>query len=112
MLEENKTVNRDKGSSQLSDTFIRACNRLFADTLAATGTEQYHFFIHIQEPTGDSVPVHPKLLYTIIFEYCVLYGALVVTLWTCYGALQIVVLFFNPQYSVPEGGKKIEKVLN
>jgi len=26
------------------------------------------------------------------FEYRMLYGALVVTLWTCYGALQIVIL--------------------
>jgi len=45
------------------------------------------------------------LLYNVIFEYCMQYGALVVTLWTCYGALQIVVLLlllllllFNPRY--------------
>jgi len=48
-------------------------------------------FNHIQEPTQDSL-IHPVLLYNVIFEYCMLYGALVVTLWTCYGALQIVVL--------------------
>jgi len=47
--------------------------------------------VHMQEPTQDSL-IHSILLYNVIFEYCMLYGALVVTLWTCYGALQIVVL--------------------
>jgi len=46
---------------------------------------------HIQEPTQDSL-IHPVLLYNVIFEYCMLYGALVVTLWTCYAALKIFVL--------------------
>jgi len=48
-------------------------------------------FNHIQEPTQDSL-ILSVLLYNVIFEYCTLYGALVVTSWTCYGALQIVVL--------------------
>jgi len=45
---------------------------------------------HIQEPIQDSL-IHSILLYNVIFEYCML----VVTSWTCYGALQIVVLLLS-----------------
>ena len=55
------------------------------------GTACSFVFNHFQEPTQDSL-IHSILLYNVIFEYCMLYGPLVVTLWTCYNALQIVVL--------------------
>jgi len=35
-----------------------------------------------------------NMMVELNFEYRILYGAVVVTLWTCYGALQIVVLLF------------------
>jgi len=60
------------------------------EELAARHSNRF-VLTHIQEPTQDSL-IHPVLLYNVIFEYCMLYGILVVTLWTCYGALQIVVL--------------------
>jgi len=65
--------------------FVRYFGRINVIVVVST------FFNHIQKPTQDSL-IHFILLYNIIFEYCMLYGALVVTLWTCYGALQIVVL--------------------
>jgi len=61
----------------------------------ATRHSNCFVFNHIQEPTQDSL-IHPILLHNVIFdEYCMLYGALVVTLWACYGALQIVVLLLS-----------------
>jgi len=65
----------------------------FASLVLRCGTACRHCFVfnHIQEPTRDSL-IHSILLYNVIFEYCMLYDALVVTLWTCYGALQTVVL--------------------
>jgi len=60
------------------------------EQLAARHSNRF-VLTHVQEPTQDSL-IHPILLYNLIFEYCLLYGTLVVTLWTCYGALQIVVL--------------------
>jgi len=77
--------------------------------MLAARHSNYFVFNHIQEPTQDSL-IHSILLYNVIFEYCMLYGALVVNLWTYYGALQIVVFlllllllfnfyfFLDPQY--------------